>query len=142
MEISHRSDAFVGLAETAERKLRALMNIPDDYAVLFCHGSATHQFAMIPMNLLADGKTADYLNTGIWSDKAVKEAKKYFDEAGYLCAQILVTKEDFRDRGHYTNMKACFENLLRENVIPVVNENDPIAASGVTFTFAPTPRMT
>lgn len=77
MEISHRSDAFGELAANAERKLRALMNIPDDYAVLFCHGSATHQFAMIPMNLLAEGKTADYLTTGIWSDKAVKEAKKF-----------------------------------------------------------------
>jgi len=77
MEISHRSDAFGELAANAERKLRALMNIPDDYAVLFCHGSATHQFAMIPMNLLAEGKTADYLTTGIWSDKAVKEARKF-----------------------------------------------------------------
>ncbi len=60
--------------------------------------------------------------------------KKFFDKAGYLSAQILVTKEDFRDRGHYANMKTCFENLLRENVIPIVNENDPIAASGVSFT--------
>jgi len=79
MEISHRSDAYVELAQNAEAKLRKLMNISDDYAVLFCHGSATHQFAMVPMNLLADRGKADYINTGIWSDKAVKEAKKFGD---------------------------------------------------------------
>lgn len=77
MEISHRSDAYVELAHSAEQKLRRLMQIGDDYAVLFCHGSATHQFAMVPMNLLPEGGVADYLNTGIWSDKAVKEAKKF-----------------------------------------------------------------
>ncbi len=77
MEISHRSDAYVELAANAEKKLRQLMNISDDYAVLFCHGSATHQFAMIPMNLARDGKTADYITTGIWSDKATKEARRF-----------------------------------------------------------------
>lgn len=77
MEISHRSDAYVELAQSAERKLRQLMNISDDYAVLFCHGSATHQFSMIPLNLLPENGKADYLNTGIWSDKAVKEAKRF-----------------------------------------------------------------
>lgn len=77
MEVSHRSEEFVALAEAAEQKLRRLLNIPDDYAVLFCHGSATHQFAMIPMNLLPPNGVADYLNTGIWSDKAVNEARKF-----------------------------------------------------------------
>ena len=79
MEISHRSDAFVELAAKAEQKLRQLLGISDNYAVLFCHGSATHQFAMIPMNLARDGKTADYINTGIWSDKATKEARRFGD---------------------------------------------------------------
>lgn len=77
MEISHRSDAYGELALSAEQKLRQLMNIPDDYAVLFCHGSATHQFSMIPLNLLPENGSADYLTTGIWSDKAVKEAKRF-----------------------------------------------------------------
>ncbi len=77
MEISHRSDVYVELAAKAEKKLRALMAIPDHYAVLFCHGSATHQFAMIPMNLARAGKTADYINTGMWSDKATKEARRF-----------------------------------------------------------------
>jgi glutamate 5-kinase len=57
-----------------------------------------------------------------------------FNEEGCHCAQVLVTKEDFRDREHYLHMKDCFENLLREGVVPIVNENDAIAAPGVAFT--------
>lgn len=59
---------------------------------------------------------------------------KLFESRDYRCAQILVTKEDFRDKQHYANMKNCFENLLRENIVPIVNENDPIAATGMSFT--------
>ncbi len=58
---------------------------------------------------------------------------KYFSELGHLCGQILVTKGDFRDRGHYTNMKNCFQNLLRKGIIPVVNENDAIAITQLIF---------
>lgn len=57
-----------------------------------------------------------------------------FKERGYQCAQVLVTKSDFRDRMHYQNMKSCFENLLKEHIIPVVNENDTVAASHLAFT--------
>ncbi|OGG52394.1 glutamate 5-kinase [Candidatus Kaiserbacteria bacterium RIFCSPLOWO2_12_FULL_53_8] len=59
---------------------------------------------------------------------------KFFDAKGHRCGQVLVTKGDFRDKQHYANMKSCFENLLRENIIPVVNENDAISISKLVFT--------
>jgi phosphoserine aminotransferase len=74
MEISHRSKAFIGVAEKAEADLRELMRIPDSYAVLFLQGGATAQFGLIPMNLAAPEQTVDYLLTGSWSKKASKEA--------------------------------------------------------------------
>lgn len=76
MEISHRSADYIEMAERAEANLRKLMNIGDDYAVLFLQGGAALQFSAIPLNLL-NGGTADYLNTGTWSEKAYKEAKRY-----------------------------------------------------------------
>jgi len=79
MEMSHRSDAFVEIAETAERDLRELAGVSDDYAVLFMQGGASSQFSTIPLNLLGDKASADYVNTGIWSKKAIAEAKRYAD---------------------------------------------------------------
>jgi len=77
MEMSHRSDEFVQIAETAEKDLRELAGISDDYAVLFMQGGASSQFATIPLNLLGESGSADYVNTGIWSKKAIAEAKRY-----------------------------------------------------------------
>ncbi|GAA6134325.1 3-phosphoserine/phosphohydroxythreonine transaminase [Oceaniserpentilla sp. 4NH20-0058] len=77
MEMSHRSDEYVSIAEKAEADLRGLLNIPENYKVLFMQGGATAQFAMIPMNLLRGKTSADYINTGQWSEKAIKEAKRY-----------------------------------------------------------------
>ncbi len=77
MEMSHRGKEFMGIIERAEADLRELMNIPANYKVLFLQGGATTQFAAIPMNLLRGKKSADYLYTGEWAKKAVKEAKKY-----------------------------------------------------------------
>lgn len=79
MEMSHRSKEFVSVAEKAERDLRELMSIPENYKVLFLQGGATSQFSMIPMNLLGGKPSADYINTGIWSKKAIKEAKLFCD---------------------------------------------------------------
>ena len=76
LEISHRSKPFDEVIQAAEADLRALANISDDYAVLFLQGGASLQFSMVPMNLLTAGATADYIVTGVWSQKAVKEAKK------------------------------------------------------------------
>jgi len=77
MEMSHRSDEFVEIAETAEKDLRELAGISDDYAVLFMQGGASSQFSTIPLNLLGDKTSADYVNTGIWSEKAIAEASRY-----------------------------------------------------------------
>ena len=77
MEMSHRSGEIVAMAETAEADLRELLDIPDDYAVLFQQGGATQQFAAVPLNLMGAGATADYLNTGQWSKKAIAEARRY-----------------------------------------------------------------
>jgi phosphoserine aminotransferase len=77
MEMSHRSKEFVGVAEKAEQDLRDLMGIPENYKVLFMQGGASSQFTMIPMNLLRGGSKADYINTGQWSTKAIKEAKRF-----------------------------------------------------------------
>jgi phosphoserine aminotransferase len=79
MEMSHRSPEFVGIAKKAEQDLRDLMVIPDNYKVLFMQGGASSQFTMVPMNLLRGKKTADYINTGQWSKKAIAEAKRYCD---------------------------------------------------------------
>ncbi len=76
MEMSHRSKAFEEIIQTAEADLRELMNIPDNYKVLFLQGGASQQFAMIPMNLMKN-KVADYIVTGQWAKKAYQEASKY-----------------------------------------------------------------
>ena len=76
MEMSHRSQVFDDIIKEAEQDLRDLMNIPDNYKVLFLQGGASQQFAMIPMNLMKN-KVADYIVTGQWAKKAAKEAEKY-----------------------------------------------------------------
>ena len=76
MEMSHRSKAFEQIITEAEQDLRDLMNIPDNYKVLFLQGGASQQFAMIPMNLMKN-RSADYIITGQWAKKAAKEAEKY-----------------------------------------------------------------
>ena len=77
MEMSHRSPEFIDIAERAEADLIELLAVPDDYKVLFLQGGATLQFAMVPLNLLGDKDTADYLNTGSWSTKAIIEAQRF-----------------------------------------------------------------
>jgi phosphoserine aminotransferase len=77
MEMSHRGKDFMAIAEQAEKDVRELLAVPANYKVLFLQGGATAQFAMVPMNLLRGKDTADYLNTGDWSQKAIAEAKRY-----------------------------------------------------------------
>ncbi len=76
MEISHRSKAFEAIIQSAEADMRRLAGIPDHYKILFLQGGASLQFSMVPMNLLTPGSIADYIITGDWSKKALKEAKK------------------------------------------------------------------
>ena len=77
MEMSHRGKEFVSIAAKAESDLRALLSIPANYKVLFLQGGAIAENALVPMNLLAGKTAADYINTGEWSKKSIKEAKKY-----------------------------------------------------------------
>jgi len=76
LEISHRSKPFEDILARAEADIRRLASIPSNYRVLFLQGGASLQFSMVPMNLLQPGATADYVDTGSWADKAIKEAKK------------------------------------------------------------------
>jgi phosphoserine aminotransferase len=77
MEMSHRGKEFVGIAAKAESALRTLLSIPANYKVLFLQGGAIAENAIVPMNLLRDRRAADYVNTGEWSKKSMKEAAKY-----------------------------------------------------------------
>ena len=77
MEVSHRGKDFVALAARAEANLRSLLQVPDDYAVLFTQGGATLQMSMAPLNLTSAGETVDYVVTGSWGKKAAGEAQKF-----------------------------------------------------------------
>lgn len=77
MEVSHRSKAFIAVARQAEADLRDLLAIPPAYKVLFMQGGATAQFSAVPLNLAAADATADYLNTGHWSQRTIAEAKRF-----------------------------------------------------------------
>jgi phosphoserine aminotransferase len=81
MEMSHRSDEFMAIAESAEADFRHLLGVPDNYKVLFLQGGASMQFAMLPMNLLGQGGSANFIQTGIWGKKALSEAKRL----GFSC---------------------------------------------------------
>jgi phosphoserine aminotransferase len=88
MEMSHRGREFVAIAAEAEADLRKLAAIPANYKVLFLQGGATLQFSAVPMNLLRGGKVADFVNTGEWSKKAIKEAGKFCE------ARVVASSED------------------------------------------------
>ncbi len=75
MEMSHRSNVYMEIHERAEATLRKLMNIPENYSVLFLQGGASQQFAMIPMNLMDKNRKVDFIHTGAWTKKAIAEAK-------------------------------------------------------------------
>lgn len=76
MEMSHRSDEFIAIAERTEADFRQLLGVPENYKVLFLQGGASLQFAMLPMNLLGQGGSANFIQTGIWGKKALSEAKR------------------------------------------------------------------
>ena len=88
MEMSHRSKVYQSIIDTAEALLREIMNIPDNYKVLFLQGGASSQFAMVPMNLMTGSGKADYIITGQWAKKAYKEAARYGK------ARVVASSED------------------------------------------------
>ncbi len=125
MEMSHRSKVFQTIADEAEADLRDLMNIPDNYKVLFVQGGATLQFAMIPMNLMKNG-VADYIVTGAWSKKAYAEAKKYGK------VNLIATSEDKK----YSYIPDCSDLPISEDADYVyICENETI--HGTTYQKLP-----
>ena len=125
MEMSHRSKVFQEIYDNAEADLRKLMNIPDNYKVLFIQGGATLQFSMIPLNLMKNG-VADYIVTGAWSKKAFSEAKKFGD------VKCVATSED----KNYSYIPDCSDLPIRENADYVyICENETI--HGTTFQTLP-----
>ena len=88
MEISHRSHHFETILHSARSSLRELLAVPDNYKILFLQGGASFQFSMVPLNFMRSGRTADYIITGAWGEKALAEAKRCGDaEAVYTTAQ-------------------------------------------------------
>ncbi len=117
MEMSHRSATFKKILEDAEQNLRDLMNIPDDYYVLFVQGGGTLQFSMVPLNLLTKSKKADYIVTGSWAKKAYQEACKYGDikvvassEEDVFSYIPKVKPEDIRPDVDYVHI--CYNNTI------------------------------
>ncbi len=125
MEMSHRSKVFQQIFDEAEADLRKLMNIPDNYKVLFIQGGATLQFSMLPMNLMKNG-VADYIVTGAWSKKAFKEAQKFGD------VRCIASSED----KNFSYLPDCSDLPIRENADYVyICENETI--HGTTFQTLP-----
>ena len=125
MEMSHRSKVFDNIAKEAEKDLRELMGIPDNYKVLFIQGGATLQFAMIPMNLMKNG-VAEYVVTGNWSKKAFKEAKKYGD------VRAIASSED----KNFSYIPDCSDLPIRDNADYIyICENETI--HGTTYQELP-----
>lgn len=126
MEMSHRSPAYEAIIADAQAKLRTLMNIPDNYKVLFLQGGASTQFAAVPFNLLVGSKKADYVVTGQFSKKAYSEAKKYGDIKLVASSEDKnntyiprLTRADFRPDADYVHI--CFNNTIygtKWNYIP------------------------
>ncbi len=116
METSHRSKAYDKVHNEAISLLRELMGIPENYSVLFLQGGASMQFAMIPMNFIPEGGSADYINTGVWSTKAIKEAKIVAD-----CNETYTSTNGFKDLPDLSNIKisdnAAYVHMTSNNTI-------------------------
>ena len=117
MEMSHRSKVYQSIIDKTEALLREIMNIPENYKVLFLQGGASSQFAMVPMNLMTGSGKADYIVTGQWAKKAFKEAARYGDAKAVASSEDKVfsyipklTKEDFRPDADYVHI--CMNNTI------------------------------
>jgi phosphoserine aminotransferase len=110
MEMSHRGKEFMSIAHSAEANFRQLLGIPSNYKVLFLQGGAMAMNALVPMNLLGKHRSADYVNTGIWSSKSISEAKKYCQ------VNVAASSEDkdFEcwDKAHTLKEAYCYKTKL------------------------------
>ncbi|MBQ9842253.1 MAG: 3-phosphoserine/phosphohydroxythreonine transaminase [Clostridia bacterium] len=117
MEMSHRSKVYQSIIDKTEALLREIMNIPENYKVLFLQGGASSQFAMVPLNLMTGSGKADYIVTGQWAKKAYKEAARYGDVKAVASSEDKtfsyipkVAKEDFRPDADYVHI--CMNNTI------------------------------
>ena len=142
MEMSHRSKEYMAIIEDAEQDLRDLLEIPDNYKVLFIQGGATTQFSMVPLNLMRDSHKADYVVTGSWAKKAMKEAKKFGDvkvaassEDSTFTYIPELTREDFRSDADYVHI--CFNNTIYGSHYPYIPDTGsaPIKCCSLSFAF-------
>jgi phosphoserine aminotransferase len=101
MELGHRGPEFQAVAAQTEKDLRELMSVPDHYQVLFLAGGATTQFAMVPINLFGENSSADYVDTGVWSQKAITEANRY----GHV---NVVARVEFENNLAFIPSQACW----------------------------------
>lgn len=131
MEMSHRSKEFKAILADAEQNLRDIMNIPDNYKVMFLQGGGTLQFAMVPLNLLRKSGKADYIITGSWAKKAAKEAKKFGDikivassEESTFSYIPKVKKEDFRADADYVHI--TFNNTIYGTHYPYIPDTGDV----------------
>src|SRR5690606_9263572 len=102
--------------------------------IVVSSGAVASGRSLIKISKKLDDVTSRQLLSSIGQVKLINTYSDLFAKQGLLCSQVLVTKEDFRDRLHYLNMKNCFEGLLQHNVIPIVNENDVISVTELMFT--------
>lgn len=131
MEMSHRSKEFEGILHDAEKNLREIMNIPENYKVLFVQGGATLQFSMIPLNLMKEYKKADYLITGAWAKKAAEEAVK-FGEVNIVASSEKdiftyipeVKREDFSKDADYVHI--TLNNTIYGTKFPYIPDTGDI----------------
>ena len=131
MEMSHRSKDFQQIIDDAEANLRKLMNIPDNYKVLFLQGGGTLQFSMVPINLLRNSKKADYIVTGNWAKKAAEEAEKFGDikviasskDENYTYIPK-INRDDIRDDADYVYI--CLNNTIFGSHFPYIPETGDI----------------
>ena len=117
MEMSHRSKVYQSIIDKTEALLREIMNIPENYKVLFLQGGASSQFAMVPLNLMTGSGKADYIVTGQWAKKAFKEAARYGDAKAVASSEDKtfsyipkLTKDDFRPDADYVHI--CMNNTI------------------------------
>ena len=130
MEMSHRSPAYDAIIKKAEADFRKVMNIPDNYKVLFLQGGASTQFAAVPLNLMKTGK-ADYILSGQFSTKAYKEAQKYGDAKAVASSKDAnfafvpeTTRESFRPDADYVHI--CFNNTIYGTKFPYIPDTGDI----------------
>jgi phosphoserine aminotransferase len=115
IEVSHRSKEFEAVVDEAVQLVRDILNLGDDYSVVFMHGGASLQFDMIPMNWLGEGETAVYTNTGVWASRAVKEAKMFGD------VNVIASSEDqnfnYIPKGYTVPANAKYFHCTSNNTI-------------------------